>query len=103
MCATRLRLRSGRIVRLQDGRHEATSTLCVLVLAALVSVPVSARTRDKAKQQCKKNCSITMRSCKQDCQLERPSGRQQESYRYKQCDQGCHDTYADCTSQCEGR
>jgi hypothetical protein len=80
-----------------------SSTLCVLVLAALVSVPVSARTRDKAKQQCKKNCNITMRSCKQDCQLERPSGRLQESYRYKQCDQGCHDTYADCTSQCEGR
>ena len=85
------------------GAMKRSSTLCVLVLAALVSVPVSARTRDKAKQQCKKNCSITMRSCKQDCQLERPSGRQQESYRYKQCDQGCHDTYTDCTSQCEGR
>lgn len=79
------------------------STLCVLVLAALVSVPASARKRDKAKEQCKKNCSITMRSCKQDCQLERPSGRQQESYLYKQCDAGCHDTYTACTSQCEGR
>jgi hypothetical protein len=80
-----------------------SSMLCVLVLAALVAVPASARKRDKAKDQCKKNCSITMRSCKQDCQLERPSGRQQESYRYKQCDQDCHDTYTDCTSQCERR
>jgi len=80
-----------------------SSTVCVLVLAVLVSVPASARTRDKAKQHCKKNCNITMRSCKQDCQLERPSGRQQESYRYKLCDQSCHDTYAGCTSQCEGR
>jgi len=90
-------------VRLHDGAMKRPSTLCVLVLAALVSVPASARKRDKAKEQCKKNCSITMRSCKSDCQLERPSGRQQESYRYKQCDQGCHDTYTACTSECEGR
>ena len=97
------RLRSGGSCGYTTGAMKRPSTLSVLALAALGSVPASARKRDQAKEQCKKNCSITMRSCKQDCQLERPSGRQQESYRYKQCDQGCHDTYTDCTSQCEGR
>ena len=101
MCQ-RLRLRSRGLCGYTTGAMKRPSTLCVLVLAALVSVPASARTRDKAKEQCKKNCSITMRSCKSDCQLERPSGWQQESL-YKQCDQGCHDTYTACTNECEGR
>ena len=103
MCATPVRVAERGSCGYTTGAMKRHSTLCVLVLAALVSVPASARKRDKAKEQCKKNCSITMRSCKQDCQLERPSGRLQESYRYKQCDQGCHDTYTACTSECEGR
>ena len=76
---------------------------CMLVLAAILAAPARGWAKDKAKQKCKRDCTITLRSCKQDCQMERPSGRQQESYLYRQCDQSCHDAYAGCTSQCESR
>lgn len=42
-----------------------------------------------------------MQTCKQDCQVDRDSGTLQESDRYRQCDQSCHDDYAGCTSACE--
>ncbi len=76
---------------------------CMLVLAASLALPRSGWAKDEVKQKCKQNCSITLRSCKQDCQVERDSGRQQESYLYRQCDQSCHDAYAGCTSQCESQ
>jgi hypothetical protein len=76
---------------------------CMLVVAALGSTAATGRAKEKGKKKCKQDCSITLRSCKQDCQMERASGRQQESYRYRLCDQSCHDAYAGCTSQCESR
>ena len=74
--------------------------LCLLVASA-VARPVPARAKDEEKAECKKNCEITLRSCRQDCQLGRASGTDQESYLYQQCDQGCHDAYAGCVGACE--
>jgi len=76
-----------------------TSTLVAVAIA--FAAPAGAK--DEAKAECKKNCQITLRSCRQDCQVERDSGTDQESYLYRQCDQGCHDTYFGCVSACETR
>jgi hypothetical protein len=73
----------------------------LLLIGGLVAT--SALAKDEAKLACKQDCRITMQSCKQDCQVERDSGTQQESELYRQCDQGCHDAYAACSSECESR
>jgi hypothetical protein len=74
--------------------------LPLLAVAALVlASPASAK--DEAKAACKTDCRTTMQACKQDCQVDRDSGDQQESGRYRDCDQSCHDAYAGCTSACE--
>jgi hypothetical protein len=75
--------------------------VALLLAVAAVTGPAPVRAKDEAKAECKKNCEITLRSCRQDCQMERESGTNQESYLYRQCDQGCHDTYAGCVSACE--
>jgi hypothetical protein len=75
--------------------------LASLLVVAAVAHTAPVRAKDEAKEECKKNCEITLRSCRQDCQMERESGTNQESYLYRQCDQGCHDTYAGCVSACE--
>ena len=75
--------------------------LAVLVVIAVLAHPAPARAKDEVRAECKKNCQITLQSCRQDCQIERESGTDQESYLYRQCDQGCHDTYAGCVSACE--
>lgn len=75
--------------------------LASLLVVCALTLPVPARAKDEARAECKKNCQVTLQSCRQDCQMERESGTDQESYLYRQCDQGCHDTYAGCVSACE--
>jgi hypothetical protein len=72
-----------------------------IAVAALLAAAAPALASDEAKEECKANCEVTMQSCKQDCQVERDSGTSQESYLYRQCDEGCHDAYAGCKSACE--
>ncbi|HKA31012.1 MAG TPA: hypothetical protein VKH82_16640 [Candidatus Binatia bacterium] len=79
----------------------ARSLAALLAAAVLIALVVPAGAKDEVREECKKNCEITLRSCRQDCQLERASGTDQESYLYKQCDQGCHDAYAGCVGACE--
>lgn len=77
--------------------------LVALLAAFAVTTAVPARAKNEEKAECKRNCQITLQSCRQDCQMERESGTDQESYLYRQCDQGCHDTYAGCVGACEQR
>ena len=72
-----------------------------LVIAAVLTAVVPARARNKAKEECKQNCVITLQTCKQDCQVERDSGTQEESELYRNCDLSCRDDYAGCKSECE--
>jgi hypothetical protein len=72
-----------------------------IAVAALLVLAGQAPASDEAREACKTNCEVTMQSCKQDCQIERDSGTDQESYLYRQCDEGCHDAYAGCKSACE--
>jgi hypothetical protein len=75
--------------------------IALLALALGAAIGTIARAEDEAKVACKQGCQETLRSCKQDCQVERDSGTAQESYIYRQCDQSCHDDYAACKSECE--
>jgi hypothetical protein len=93
-------------VREEDQLESATMISRVLVstlVAAAIAIAAPACAKDEAKAECKQNCQITLQSCRQDCQIERDSGTDQESYLYRQCDQGCHDTYSGCVSSCETR
>jgi len=56
---------------------------------------------DEAKRDCKQGCQVGLETCKADCQVERDSGTNQESDRYRDCDRSCHDSYADCKNGCE--
>ena len=75
--------------------------VCWMLLAAVLALTATVQAKDKEKAECKENCSVTIQSCKQDCQVERDSGDQQESYLYRQCDESCRDDYEACTDQCE--
>ena len=92
-------LRSGGDARTRVHMRPGLSLLLALgLVAARVTV---APAKDEAKAACKRDCVITLQTCKAECQVERDSGTAQESYLYRQCDQSCHDAYGGCTSACE--
>jgi hypothetical protein len=75
----------------------ASVTFTVLLGGLLA--PASAKNPELA--ECRQQCAIGRDTCKEGCQVERPTGWGSESQRYADCDQDCRSDYDTCMVQCK--
>jgi len=74
------------------------SVTFALVLGGLAGL---ASAKDPALHECREQCAVGRDTCKEGCQVERPTGWGSESQRYADCDQDCKSDYETCTYQCK--
>jgi hypothetical protein len=74
------------------------SLTLTLVLCGLAGV---ASAKDPELAECRQQCSIGRDTCKEGCQVDRPTGWGSESQGYADCDQNCKSDYETCTYQCK--
>lgn len=61
----------------------------------------SASAKDPKLAGCREQCAVGRDTCKEGCQVERPTGWGSESQRYADCDGDCKSDYENCMIECK--
>lgn len=79
-------------------RRMISSLTLALVLGGFAGV---AGAKDPELAECRQQCSIGRDTCKEGCQVDRPTGWGSESQGYADCDQDCKSDFETCMYQCK--